>query len=111
MEFLTHDISWHVPHHVAPKIPWYNLRKATESLRENWGQVRAEQAAHTGHAQAQGMHNSVQRSGGGEVGEGAESEHDDVPARVLHALRGSGQVKGKPGRVVGCCGVATCVCS
>lgn len=40
MEFLTHDISWHVPHHVSSKIPWYNLRKATESLRKNWGQVR-----------------------------------------------------------------------
>lgn len=40
VEFLTHDISWHVPHHVSSKIPWYNLRAATESLRTNWGQVR-----------------------------------------------------------------------
>jgi fatty acid desaturase len=39
VDFLTHDISWHVPHHVSTKIPWYNLRKATNSLRENWGQV------------------------------------------------------------------------
>lgn len=37
VEFLCHDISWHVPHHVASNIPWYNLRRATESLRENWG--------------------------------------------------------------------------
>ena len=29
VEFLCHDISWHVPHHVASNIPWYNLRKAT----------------------------------------------------------------------------------
>ncbi|KAG2443292.1 hypothetical protein HYH02_009362 [Chlamydomonas schloesseri] len=42
VEFLTHDISWHVPHHVAPKIPWYNLRKATESLRQNWGEYMTE---------------------------------------------------------------------
>lgn len=41
VDFLTHDISWHVPHHVSTKIPWYNLRMATESLRTNWGQVRA----------------------------------------------------------------------
>ncbi|CAG9460809.1 unnamed protein product [Pedinophyceae sp. YPF-701] len=38
VEFLTHDINWHVPHHVNAKIPWYNLRKATQSLRENWGE-------------------------------------------------------------------------
>lgn len=40
VEFLTHDISVHVPHHVNSKIPWYNLRKANDSLRKNWGQVR-----------------------------------------------------------------------
>eukprot|EP00210_Caulerpa_lentillifera_P006821 g6520.t1 len=42
VDFLTHDISWHVPHHVSSKIPWYNLRKATESLRENWGEYMTE---------------------------------------------------------------------
>ncbi|GLI71324.1 hypothetical protein VaNZ11_016484 [Volvox africanus] len=42
VEFLTHDISWHVPHHVSSKIPWYNLRKATESLRQNWGEYMTE---------------------------------------------------------------------
>jgi len=42
VDFLTHDISWHVPHHVSSKIPWYNLRKATESLRENWGAYMTE---------------------------------------------------------------------
>ena len=41
MEFLTHDISVHVPHHVNSKIPWYNLRKAHASLQQNWGQVRS----------------------------------------------------------------------
>ena len=39
VEFLTHDISVHVPHHVNSKIPWYNLRKAHASLQKNWGQV------------------------------------------------------------------------
>jgi omega-6 fatty acid desaturase (delta-12 desaturase) len=38
VEFLCHDISVHVPHHVNSKIPWYNLRKANASLKENWGQ-------------------------------------------------------------------------
>jgi fatty acid desaturase len=40
VEFLTHDISVHVPHHVNSKIPWYNLRAANESLKSNWGEVR-----------------------------------------------------------------------
>lgn len=38
VEFLCHDISVHVPHHVASNIPWYNLRKAYASLQENWGE-------------------------------------------------------------------------
>lgn len=42
VEFLCHDISWHVPHHCSTKIPWYNLRKATNSLRENWGEYMTE---------------------------------------------------------------------
>ncbi|KAJ9517723.1 hypothetical protein QJQ45_004010 [Haematococcus lacustris] len=42
VDFLTHDISWHVPHHVSSKIPWYNLRAATRSLRANWGQYMTE---------------------------------------------------------------------
>lgn len=41
VEFLTHDISVHVPHHVNSKIPWYNLRAANESLKSNWGEVRS----------------------------------------------------------------------
>lgn len=44
IEFLTHDISWHVPHHIASNIPWYNLRKATASLRKNWGEHMTEAA-------------------------------------------------------------------
>ena len=39
IEFLTHDINVHVPHHVSTRIPWYNLRQATDSLRENWGEA------------------------------------------------------------------------
>eukprot|EP00798_Chlamydomonas_sp_ICE-L_P032459 gene32459-31071_t len=42
IEFLCHDINVHVPHHVSSKIPWYNLRKATDSLRENWGEYMTE---------------------------------------------------------------------
>ena len=38
IEFLCHDISVHVPHHVASNIPWYNLRAAYASLKENWGE-------------------------------------------------------------------------
>lgn len=42
VDFLTHDISWHVPHHISAKIPWYNLRDATQSLRANWGRYMTE---------------------------------------------------------------------
>jgi omega-6 fatty acid desaturase (delta-12 desaturase) len=38
VEFLCHDINVHVPHHISTGIPWYNLRKAHQSLRENWGE-------------------------------------------------------------------------
>ncbi|MDJ1184760.1 fatty acid desaturase [Roseofilum casamattae] len=38
VEWLTHDINVHVPHHVSTGIPWYNLRAAHASLQENWGE-------------------------------------------------------------------------
>jgi len=38
IEYLTHYINVHVPHHVSTKIPSYNLRKAHNSLKENWGE-------------------------------------------------------------------------
>jgi acyl-lipid omega-6 desaturase (Delta-12 desaturase) len=37
VEFLCHDINVHVPHHVCVAIPSYNLRKAHQSLKQNWG--------------------------------------------------------------------------
>jgi acyl-lipid omega-6 desaturase (Delta-12 desaturase) len=39
VEFLCHDINVHVPHHVNSKIPWYNLRMATDALRKYYGEV------------------------------------------------------------------------
>jgi omega-6 fatty acid desaturase (delta-12 desaturase) len=42
VEFLCHDINVHVPHHISTGIPWYNLRKAHASLKENWGQYMVE---------------------------------------------------------------------
>ena len=38
VEWICHDINVHVPHHLTPAIPWYNLRKAQASLDENWGE-------------------------------------------------------------------------
>ena len=38
IEFLCHDISVHIPHHVSTKIPSYHLRAAHQSLVENWGE-------------------------------------------------------------------------
>lgn len=37
VEFLCHDINVHIPHHISTGIPSYNLRKAHQSLKENWG--------------------------------------------------------------------------
>ncbi|BAU65029.1 fatty acid desaturase [Stanieria sp. NIES-3757] len=37
VEFLCHDINVHIPHHLSSGIPWYNLRQAHQSLKENWG--------------------------------------------------------------------------
>ena len=55
VEFLCHDINVHVPHHVNSKIPWYNLRAATDSLRSNWGEVRRARSLLC-HPQTHGAH-------------------------------------------------------
>lgn len=39
VEILCHDINVHIPHHISPRIPSYNLRDAHQSLQENWGKV------------------------------------------------------------------------
>lgn len=33
LHFFTHNISIHTPHHVAPKVPFYNLDRAQHALR------------------------------------------------------------------------------
>jgi acyl-lipid omega-6 desaturase (Delta-12 desaturase) len=44
--FLTHNISLHTAHHVAPAIPYYNLRRAQAALRQAYpGMVRVERAS------------------------------------------------------------------
>ena len=37
IEFLCHDISVHIPHHISTAIPSYNLRQAYRILQQNWG--------------------------------------------------------------------------
>ncbi|KAI8004569.1 hypothetical protein LOK49_LG08G02728 [Camellia lanceoleosa] len=37
IEILCHHINVHIPHHISPRIPSYNLHAAHQSLRENWG--------------------------------------------------------------------------
>lgn len=36
LEYLGHDINVHIPHHIAPRIPFYNLRIAHGALRKSW---------------------------------------------------------------------------
>jgi omega-6 fatty acid desaturase (delta-12 desaturase) len=43
IEALWFDINIHLPHHLAPRIPWYNLRAAAEAIRTarpDWYQER-----------------------------------------------------------------------
>ncbi|KAH6794397.1 fatty acid desaturase 6 [Perilla frutescens var. hirtella] len=42
IEVLCHDINVHIPHHISPRIPSYNLRAAHKSLQENWGKYMNE---------------------------------------------------------------------
>lgn len=37
VEFLCHDISVHIPHHISTAIPSYKLWQAYRSLQQNWG--------------------------------------------------------------------------
>lgn len=37
IDFLCHDISVHIPHHVTVAIPHYRLRLAYDSIQKNWG--------------------------------------------------------------------------
>lgn len=39
VDWLTHDISWHVPHHVSVGIPHYHLREAHRALRYAYPEV------------------------------------------------------------------------
>ena len=36
LEWLWLDINIHLPHHVAPRIPWYHLRTAAAALQRNY---------------------------------------------------------------------------
>ncbi|WP_218081746.1 fatty acid desaturase [Anthocerotibacter panamensis] len=36
LEFLVHDINVHIPHHMAPTIPFYHLRRAHCALRDHY---------------------------------------------------------------------------
>lgn len=42
VEWLTHDINWHVPHHVCVGIPHYHLRAAHRALKARFPGVREE---------------------------------------------------------------------
>jgi omega-6 fatty acid desaturase (delta-12 desaturase) len=39
MEWMWLDINIHLPHHIIPSIPWYHLKAATESIRQQAPQV------------------------------------------------------------------------
>ncbi len=42
MEWMNHDINWHVPHHVCVGIPHYHLRRAHAALATNFPPIKVE---------------------------------------------------------------------
>ena len=42
VETLLFQINRHLPHHLAPRIPWYHLPRATRSLQAAWPELRQE---------------------------------------------------------------------
>jgi omega-6 fatty acid desaturase (delta-12 desaturase) len=43
VEWIGHDINWHVPHHVCVGIPHYHLRKAHAALKQHYPEVVIEE--------------------------------------------------------------------
>jgi omega-6 fatty acid desaturase (delta-12 desaturase) len=43
VEWLCHDINWHVPHHVCVGIPHYNLRRAHQALKTFYPEIVREE--------------------------------------------------------------------
>lgn len=41
-EAMWFDINIHLPHHLAPKLPWYNLKRAAEAIRAGKPEVYLE---------------------------------------------------------------------
>lgn len=44
VNWFTHDIGWHIPHHVCVSIPHYKLRSAHQSLKASYPDVVKENA-------------------------------------------------------------------
>ncbi len=42
LEWLWLDINIHIPHHVSPNIPWYNLREASQAIKGKFPQLYQE---------------------------------------------------------------------
>lgn len=89
VEFLCFDINVHVPHHVMSKIPWYNLRAATDSLR----QVRRVQPYDVqesrnacAHAAWQGDGKSLQREHAGRRSQGMVGDVAPLGTRLVQLL-------------------------
>jgi omega-6 fatty acid desaturase (delta-12 desaturase) len=49
IEWLTHDISWHVPHHVCVGIPHYHLREAHQALKSSYPDIVREEDFNLGY--------------------------------------------------------------
>jgi omega-6 fatty acid desaturase (delta-12 desaturase) len=52
IESMWFDINIHLPHHLAPKIPWYHLRRAAAAIREQRPELYQERRFSLGYLRA-----------------------------------------------------------
>lgn len=44
IEYLCFDINIHLPHHLAPQIPWYHLKEASQALKQAYPEYHQERS-------------------------------------------------------------------
>jgi omega-6 fatty acid desaturase (delta-12 desaturase) len=49
MEWMWCDINIHIPHHIAPRIPWYHLRQASAAIQAEWPEYYQSEPMGMGH--------------------------------------------------------------
>ena len=67
IEALWFDINIHLPHHLAPKIPWYHLKRAAEAIRAARADVYQERQFSFAYLRASWARPLIARTRGGDA--------------------------------------------